>query len=90
LSINTLGEHALSGHEAIEALSLYIKELENTKAEGSEISHLDIRIKMAKAISEAIRSNQESKAEIREETSALDTSSTKIELTKTNSLNLVN
>jgi hypothetical protein len=61
LSINTLGEHALSGHEAIEALNLYIKELENTKAEGLEISHFDIRIRMARAISEAIRNNEESK-----------------------------
>jgi hypothetical protein len=82
LSINTLGEHALSGHEAIEALNLYIKDLEDTKAEGLEISHYDIRIKMAKAISEAIRSNEESKAEIREESNKLDTSTTKIDLVK--------
>jgi hypothetical protein len=82
LSINTLGEHALSGHEAIKALNLYIKELENTKAEGLEISHFDIRIRMAKAISEAIRNNEENKAAIREEASKIDTSTTKIELAK--------
>ncbi len=82
MSINALGEHALSGHEAIEALNLYIKELENTKAEGLEISHFDIRIRMAKAISEAIRNNEESKAAIREESSKIDTSTTKIELAK--------
>lgn len=82
MSINTLGEHALSGHEAIEALSLYIKELENTKAEGLEISHFDIRIKMAKAMSEAIRNNEDSKAEILEESNKIDTSNIKIELAK--------
>jgi hypothetical protein len=82
LSINTLGEHALSGHEAIEALNVYIKDLEDTKAEGLEISHFDIRIKMAKAISEAIRSNEESKAAIQKESSKINTSNTKIELAK--------
>ena len=60
LSINTLGEHALSGHEPIEALDLYIEELENTKAEGLEISYVDIRIRMARALSQAIRNTEES------------------------------
>ena len=82
MSINTLGEHALCGHEAIEALNLYIKELENTKAKGLEISHFDIRIRMARAISEAIRNNEENKAAILEESSKIDTSKTKIELAK--------
>jgi hypothetical protein len=37
---------------------------------------------MAKAISEAIRNNEESKAAIREEASKIDTSTTKLELAK--------
>ena len=82
MSINTLSEHALSGHEAIEALNLYIKDLEDTKAMGLEISHFDVRVRMAKAISEAIRDNEKSKSAIREETNKLDTSSTRIELAK--------
>ncbi len=83
LSIHTLGEHALSGREAIEALNLYIKELEDTKAEGLEISHCDIRIIMAKVISEAIRNDEESKVAIWEEPRKPENSSTaKIELAK--------
>ena len=66
LSINTLGEHALSGLEAIEALDLYIEELENKKVDGLEIGYFDIRIRMARALSQAIRNTEESETQNKE------------------------
>ena len=61
MSINTFGDHILSGEDAIQALSLYIEQLEGERNTNEENSHIEARIKMAKALTQAIRNLQTEK-----------------------------